>query len=212
MNSAPRFPARHARALLAVGLLCAGLLGCGSLPSAPPPVEVYDFGPLSSRNLPARPWRLAVDVRMPAWYEALPIDYRLDYDDPLLQRAYTGSRWAAAPASLIARQLRRQLGLNDAGIAVSCFLRVEVEDFVQVFASPQDSRGVLNAVVTVLDERRRPMATLPQQLEAPAATPDARGGVRALVSTANRLGENIEAWLDRLEGEGRLAACRQAPG
>ena len=113
MNSALRFPARHARALLAVGLLCAGLLGCGSLPSAPPPVEVYDFGPLPSRNLPARPWRLAVDVRMPAWYEALPIDYRLDYDDPLLQRAYTGSRWAAAPASLIARQLRRQLGEFD---------------------------------------------------------------------------------------------------
>ena len=207
-----RVPLRPARALLAVGVLCGGLLGCSGLPSAPPPVVVYDFGPLPSRTAPVRPWRLAVDVRMPAWYEALPIDYRLDYDDPLLQRAYTGSRWAAAPASLIARQLRRQLGLNDAGTAVSCFLRVEVEEFVQVFAAPQDSRGVLNAVVTVLDERRRPLAMLPQRIEVPAATPDARGGVRALVSTANRLGENIEVWLVGLEGEGRLAACRPTPG
>ena len=53
---------------------------------------------------------------------------------------------------------------------------------------------------------------LPQQIEVPAATPDARGGVRALVSTANRLGENIEAWLVGLEGEGRLAAWRPTPG
>ena len=89
---------------------------------------------------------------------------------------------------------------------------LEVEEFVQVFAAPQDSRGVLNAVVTVLDERRRPLAMLPQQIEVPAATPDARGGVRALVSTANRLGENIEVWLVGLEGEGRLAACRPTPG
>ena len=51
-----------------------------------------------------------------------------------------------------------------------------------------------------------------RQIDVPAATPDARGGVRALVSTANRLGENIEAWLVGLEGEGRLAACRPTPG
>ena len=206
-------PRKRFGALLAVLALSLGLSACSGLaPRTTSSVEIYDFGPMPVRAEKSRNWQLGIEVRMPVWYDALPVDYRLDYDDPLLQRAYTGSRWAAAPAGLIARQLRRQLGLNDAGTAVSCFLRVEVEEFVQVFAAPQDSRGVLNAVVTVLDERRRPLAMLPQQIEVPAATPDARGGVRALVSTANRLGENIEAWLMSLEGEGRLAACRPTPG
>ena len=203
---------RYRPALASLALVfCLG--GCGNFaPRTSPTVDIYDFGPLPHRAEAAHDWRMALDVRMPSWFESLPVDYRLDYDDPLLQRAYANSRWAAAPTVMIARQLRRQLGMNDNGLAAECVLRVEVDDFVQAFASPQASRGVLGAVVTLVDAKRRPLATLPVHLEEAAATPDARGGVHALVVAANRLGERIDAWLAALDSAGRLKVCQPAGG
>ena len=195
---------RVAGAVLAVSLL---LAGCSNLSRSTSTVAIYDFGPAPARAAAAKPWRLALDVRMPSWYEALAVDYRLDYDDPLLQRAYGNSRWAAAPGDMIARQLRRQLGLNEAGVAAGCLLRVEVDEFVQVFSSPQHSRGVLSAVVFVSDVSRRPLASTALHIEQPAVTADARGGVRALVDTANALGERIDAWLTGIDRDGRLNPC-----
>lgn len=209
----PRFFFDFRRLRCIALLLALSLAGCGGFaPRTSPTVDIYDFGPLPARAEAARDWRLAVDVRMPAWYESLPVDYRLDYDDPLLQRAYANSRWAAAPTVMIARQLRRQLGLNDRGLAAECVLRVEVDEFVQAFSSPQASRGVLNAMATLVDAKRRPLATLPLHLEEAAASPDARGGVHALVLAAQRLGERLDGWLVALEREGRFAPCQSARG
>ena len=206
-------PCKRRAALVALLALSLGLGACsGLVPRTTSSVDIYDFGPMPVRAETHRNWQMGIEVRMPVWYDALPVDYRLDYDDPLLQRAYANSRWAAAPAVMIGRHLRRQLGLNETGLASDCLLRVEVEEFVQVFSSPQASRGVLNAVVTLVDAKRRPLSSLPVLLEEPAASPDARGGVHALVVTTGRLGEQIDAWLGGLAEKGRLASCFPRPG
>ena len=202
----------HGPIVVAIAL-CLALSGCsGLVPRTTSSVDIYDFGPVPFRAAQHRNWRLGIDVRMPVWYDALPVDYRLDYDDPLLQRSYANSRWAAAPAVMIGRHLRRQLGLNEAGLAAECLLRVDVDEFAQVFSSPQASRAVLHATVTLVDAKRRPLASESVHLDEPAATPDARGGVHALVMTAGRLGESIDVWLARLEQDGRMQACSSSRG
>ena len=206
-------PCKRRAALVALLALSLGLGACsGLVPRTTSSVDIYDFGPMPVRVETHRNWQMGIEVRMPVWYDALPVDYRLDYDDPLLQRAYANSRWAAAPAVMIGRHLRRQLGLNETGLASDCLLRVEVEEFVQVFSTPQASRGVLNANVTLVDAKRRPLSSLPILLEEAAASPDARGGVHALVVTAGRLGERIDAWLGGLAQEGRISSCLPRPG
>ena len=43
---------------------------------------------------------------------------------------------------------------------------------------------------------------------APAATPDARGGVGALVAASTELGLRLSSWLDRLNEQNTPGICR----
>ncbi|WP_153108763.1 ABC-type transport auxiliary lipoprotein family protein [Propionivibrio limicola] len=171
---------------------------------------IYDFG------LPAQPlgagWpKLVVDVKAPAWFDALPVDYRLAYDDPLKLREYATSRWAGAPASLLAQHLRQQLGANgsSASTAVECLLRIDLLEFSHVFDAAEKSRGVLHARATLIDGKRQVLATRSHTIEQAAATPNAAGGVRALVDAGEALGREIDGWMTQLEKGGRLQGCQR---
>lgn len=200
----------------AIFLLIVLLAGCatGSRSAAPP--NVYDFGqPVRSvtedeaAKLGAR---IALEVWSAPWLDTTQIDYRLDYDDPLKRRQYADSRWAAPPRTMVAQQLRRQLGfvgVND-GIAVDCLLRVELQEFSHVFSTSQDSRGVLQGQVSLIDGKRRPVAVRPVGIEVAAATANAQGGVRALVQSSRDMGKELAAWLDQLDKNNGLGGC--SPG
>lgn len=55
-------------------------------------LAVYDFGLPSARNGGEGEWpRIALEVVAPPWFDALNVDYRLAYDDPLKQREYSQS-------------------------------------------------------------------------------------------------------------------------
>ena len=75
--------AESTRARALIGLVLAAALGaCGSLPSAPAPVAVYDLGPgqvqaqPSNRMAPLPPLALS-DVLAPSALDTLPVVYRL---------------------------------------------------------------------------------------------------------------------------------------
>lgn len=172
---------------------------------------IYDFGMPPVRIAGDGQWsRLAIDVKAPHWLDSPAIDYRLNYEDPLKLHEYSGSRWAGAPAQLIGQRLRQQLGVNGAlgNTAVDCLLRFELQEFSQVFDSAQGSRGVLHGSLGLFDARRQLLAGRRVAVERPASTPDARGGVGALVAASDELGIQIAAWLAELEQGGRLQACR----
>ena len=176
-----------------------------------PPTAVYDFGLPAARLVADGAWsRLALEVRSPPWFDSLSVDYRLAYEDPLKQREYASSRWAGAPGILLAQRLRQQLGtVSVTGSSVSnCLLRVELQEFSQVFDSPQRSRGVLQGSVSLSDVKRQLVAERQLTIEKPAATADAQGGIDALVAASSELGQKIADWLAGLEKAGTLKSCR----
>jgi cholesterol transport system auxiliary component len=125
---------------------CLLLAACAGGARNNTPAEVYDFGLPAARLAEGSGWsKLALEIRAAYWFDSPSIEYRLLYDDPLKLRSYAASRWAGAPGLLLAQHLRQQLGLLDSSgrTAVSCLLRLELQEFSQVFETPLLSRGVL---------------------------------------------------------------------
>ena len=195
--------------LLAALLLSACVGGAGnSVPSV-----TYDFGLPVARLAVGGAWPgLSLEVRSPPWFDSTNVDYRLAYADPLTRRQYVGSRWAGAPAQLIAQRLRQQLGVLSAtaNSATDCLIRVELQEFSQVFDSPQSSRGVLTASVSLIDGKRRVVAERLAVIDKPALGADASGGVQALVAASTEFGRFLSDWLFDLEKNGGLKSCRLA--
>ncbi len=192
--------------LFPVLLLCACVGGARNTA----PASVYDFGlPIAQLSMGGNWSRMAIEVKSPAWFDSLNVDYRLAYDDPLKQREYAGSRWAAAPGVLLSQRLRQQLGAASAtgNTAVDCLLRVELQEFSQIFDLPQKSRGVLLGKVTLIDAKRQMVAERSVVIEKSAATPDAQGGVNALVSASTELGQQLGDWLVGLPGRENSNIC-----
>ena len=195
----------------AVGLVLL-LSACTSTMRNVPPSAVYDFGPPAPGINGGWPG-IALDVRSPPWFESLGIDYRLAYDDPLRPREYVESRWAASPGYLLGRRLQQSLMFSPAtgGSVAQCLLRVDLQEFAQVFDSRSASRGVLNADLVLIGAQRQQLAARRIAVEKPALTPDARGGVGALVAVSNDFGAEISRWLAELQEKTNLASCRRLP-
>jgi cholesterol transport system auxiliary component len=202
--------------VLVTGLLSA----CGSAPRST--VTVYDFGLPAARLAGAEGSSggssggstggvlgLALDVKAPAGFDALNLGYRLAYDDPLKQRDYASSRWAANPALLLAQHLRQQLGTVGAnsGVAVECLLKVDLQAFSQVFAAPGQSHALLQAQVS-LSHKRQLLAERPFVIEQAAPSADANGGVKALVAASSQFGQQLSEWLMTLDKNARLKVCQ----
>lgn len=189
------------------------LAGCtAGMRNAPPP-EVYDFGlPVARVAVDTRWSNVAFEVSASPWLDSREIEYRLLYENPLKLRSYTASRWAAAPRLLLAQRLRQQLGLAGAGGPAACLLRLDLQGFSQVFATPDSSRATLLGRVSLVDARRQLAGERPVAIEQPAPTADARGGVVALVAASDELGRQLTAWLNDLEKHGRLQGCRSPAG
>lgn len=185
----------------------------GGIRGGPSPT-VFDFGLPASRLVPNETWsRLALDVKSPPWFDSFFIDYRLAYEDPLKQREYAGSRWAGAPGALLTQRLRQQLGVVpvSGNLAVDCLLRVELQAFSQVFDSPQQSHGLLQANVSLIDNKRQLVAERQVTIEKSAITADAHGGVIALVSASDAFGQQLVEWLGILEKDNALRTCLPIP-
>lgn len=175
--------------LLAMGLLlsaCAGTQRVGE-------VAYYDLVAPSQAVAPLKSLR-AVDVVAPSWLDSGALQYRLMYEDGARRQAYSRSRWAAAPAEMLEQYLKRALqGDSTTG---RCRLRLELEEFQQVFDSPLASRAVLVTRASLYAEEGR--GTLARQsftLIRPAGTADAPGGVTALTGTAADLEQGLRTWL-----------------
>ena len=152
---------------------------------------------------------MALDVHAPPWLDAPGIVYRLAYEDPLRWRNYADNRWADSPVRLLGQQLRQQLGVMamNGTAAAGCLLRVELQSFTQVFTAPQQSHGLLQAAVVLVDARRQVLAEQTFVVEKEAATPDARGGVQALSGTGAMFGQQLAGWL---EAEQAVRICKRS--
>lgn len=189
--------------LAAVMLSAALLASCTLGPGARQEPASYDFGALPTTAATVKLTRplLVFDVVAPAWLDTAEVHYRLAYVDATRPRAYANSRWVMPLSPLISQRLRQQLAAASSagvltpadGLRAPHSLRVEIEEFTQVFDAPARSRAVLRARATLLGNRGL-VAQRSFSLERPAATADAEGGVRALRDVADELIVQLIDW------------------
>ncbi|NVO04663.1 MAG: membrane integrity-associated transporter subunit PqiC [Rhodoferax sp.] len=205
-----------AAASAAALVMAAALSACGTPPAR---TAVFDFGPgatqpvMANRKAPLPPLLLS-DVEASSALDGTAVLYRLAYADAQQLRPYAQARWSMPPAQLLRQRLREQLGLRrsvftpgDAVAPGTLALRLELEEFSQLFSAAQTSSGLLRVRATVA-RTGSPAKTLAQTsfvLQRAAASADAAGGVQALAQASDALVQQLEAWLQQ------VAAAEPAP-
>ena len=139
------------------------------------------------------------------WLQGTALYYRLDYrrDDRIA--TYAQSDWVSPPARLLEQIIRNAIARDGvwrvvtgpAGPARTDFsLHIGLDDFSQAFASPGQSRGMLDATATLVDNRNgNAIAQKSFHVEAAAPSADAQGGVKALNHAALQFTAELEQWL-----------------
>lgn len=205
---------------LALVLTITGVLGGCAITDKPVRAAVYDFGPgAHAADAPAAalpPLTLAEVEANPA-LDSTAVVYRLAYSDVQQLRPYAQARWSMPPAQLVRQRLRAHLGQQRAvlspgeGVVLSSkaagvepgvrLLRIELEEFSQVFESAAESNGLLRLRATVVLPTPAGEKLLAQRLFAlqrPAPSADAAGGVRALTAATDAAVQELGQWLQQL--------------
>jgi len=213
--AARRRPGAWAR-LGAAGLLAAVLAGCSALPDRPTRPLLYDFGPgqvtpqpqTRIANLP--PIALA-DIDASGVLDSAMVMYRLAYADAQQLQPYAMARWTLLPSQLVYQRLRERLGQRRAVLDVDdsaslqridgklpLVLRLQLEEFSQIFDSPASSAGVLRLRATLVENLPEGDRLIAQRLvlaRQPAPTADAAGGAKALAAATDDAAQQISDWL-----------------
>jgi cholesterol transport system auxiliary component len=143
--------------------------------------------------------------------------YRLAYDNAQQLHPYAQARWSVLPAQLLRQRLRDQLGQRHTLISPAdtrlpspanpaptpatsppLTLRLELEEFSQLFESPDKSVGLLRLRVTATQSRVGGEKWLAQRhiiVQRPAPSANAPGGVQALTQATDAAVLEIDAWL-----------------
>jgi cholesterol transport system auxiliary component len=193
-------------------IIYVALLNACSSPA--PRIAVYDFGPgvsvplLSNTKAPLRPLMLA-DVEAGSALDGTAVLYRLMYSDAQQLRPYAQARWSMPPSQLLRQRLRELLGQRrsvlttfDAVAPGTLSLRIEIEEFNQLFDSTQSSSGLVRvrATLSSTGSPPKPVAQTSFVVQRPANSVDARGGVQALAQASDALVVQIDQWLQQVEG------------
>ena len=197
-------------------VLLLGLSACSSLPQPPVRADVYDFGPGLASAASAHPQtdRGAIVLPEVAAAQGPSADralvYRLAYANAQQLRPYSLARWSQPPALLLTQALRARLGQEwavltadgagwmQAGGRLPDMLRVELEEFSQVFDSPEASHALVRVRASLSGSVGGEARLRAQRLfvaQRPATTPDAAGGAKALADAAAQMADELAQWL-----------------
>lgn len=207
-NPAAPAPARTAAALLAAML---ALSGCAlPLPDKPVRPASWDLGPPPPVAAPAAAGvALALDpVDAPATVDTTAMSYRLLYaDGGQRPRPYAEARWSMPPPQLIGQRLRVMLATRhpvlEPGMGLAALqLRVELDEFDQVFSQPDASEGVVRLRVTALARQGRLLGQHSFEARRAAPSADAAGGAQALRGAADAVLREVMDWVASLPTPG----------
>ena len=221
------YSARQSCAATVFGVItvAALMVGCSAIDKPTRPT-MYDFGPgglttqrtttppvsASSATLPT----LAIADIFTAGgaLENQAVLYRLAYTDAQVLRPYSQARWSMPPAQLVNKRMREMLGerrvvltaregvaLNRTQNANLPMLRLELEEFSQLFSAPDASVGLIRLHATLVDitpAGERLVAQRGFLVERPARSANAAGGVRALAEATDAAIEAVDQWMQQL--------------
>ena len=181
-------------AMVLAGLL---LAACGGNVRTAEAVQ-YDLGNLSGRWAGSRIPIAAVEVQASSWLSGPAMHFRLAYAEPLRRQSYAESRWAAPPAELLERFLKRRIVFGQPDFSgTGCRLQLVLDELEQRFDGPQSSQQVLE--VRALLTGLRGAETLSRRaflIQKPALAATAGGGVAATRDAVQALADELGAWLD----------------
>jgi cholesterol transport system auxiliary component len=169
----------------------------------------YDFGPLSkennTNNVPANKILISMaDIGAPGALDSSAMLYRLEYDNAQLLRPYAQHHWSMPPAQLFAQRLKARIaaaggtvvGVTD-GVADLAILRIDLDEFSQVFTSAVNSEAKMAMRVSLV-KKNKLIAQQYFALGTHAASADAKGGAKAMQITADQSISAILNWLQTL--------------
>ena len=195
--------------------------GC-SVIDKPTRATTYDFGPgelstqvAASPPVPAlSPLAIADIATSGGALENQAGLYRLGYVDAQQLRPYSQARWTMPPAQLVRQRMRDRLSqqrvvLNAReGVALNRsqntnlpLLRLELEEFSQLFTAPDASIGLLRLHATLVEitpAGERLVAQRSLSVQRPATSADAAGGVRALTAATDAAIDELDTWLRQM--------------
>ena len=145
-----------------------------------------------------RPIVMLPDVTAPAWLDNHYVTYRLAYAEAQQPRPYAQARWSMTPAQLFQQRARERLAHNasvlSAGdVAQGMLLKLELEDFSQIFDTAETSRATVQVRATLLNNGRL-VAQRGFTVVRPAPSANAAGAVRALAAATDALLDELAAW------------------
>ena len=177
------------------------LASCAT-PQPPASKLVYDFGPVMSVLAATEPAR-KLTVALPEFEASGSLDspallYRLQYADAQQLRPYAQARWSVPPAQLVRTRLRDALSAKGPVVGheggTAFVLRVELDEFSQVFESTDKSLGVIRLRASLMKNDQLAAQTV-VLARSPAPSPDAAGGVRALTAASDDAVGQLLVWL-----------------
>jgi cholesterol transport system auxiliary component len=179
--------------------------GCAAVQQQSASPLLFDLGvlppPQNTAATGALPPLRIAEIDAPSWLDTGAMYYRLNYANNQQPLPYTASRWSMPPAQLFGQRLKARIGRAGGAVLSASdsvtdvpVLRIEVDDFTQIFNDPQQSIGRINARASVLDDRRL-VAYRNFTREVPASTPDASGGARALADATDAIISDMMNWL-----------------
>ncbi len=191
------------QAIFAAALTAILITGCSVLPTPRAPQMQYDFGPPPPMSASVRLDKSVTlhEAAAPIWLDAPVMHYRLAQAAPAQPRAYADSRWVMSPAALFTQRLRERLASATRGaysptdsVRTDLVLRIEVEEFSQVFDSATASRGVVRLRASLAAPNQPPIQKS-FSVERPAPAANADGGARALIAASDEAIRQITAWM-----------------
>ncbi len=169
---------------------------------------MYDFGPLpnvTSRSPAFSPITVqVVEITAPVWLDTQAIRYRLVYHDPAQTYTYANSRWAAPPAKLLTERIRQHFAVhinrknqgNKDHPSTDYLLKIELEEFIQVFENQNDSRVTVRLRASLYERGTRSLIRLRNfSNEQTTPTADAAGAVAAFILAGDQLSDELIQWL-----------------
>ena len=203
-------------------LMTGFLAGC-SVVDKPTRATLYDFGPdvlvsqpgvspPASVSAPALAPLAIADIVTPGGaLDNQAVLYRLGYQDAQQLRSYSLARWSMPPGQLLRQRLRERLSqqrivltaregvaLNRSQNASLPMLRLELEEFSQLFSAPDASAGLIRLHATLVEitpAGERLIAQRSVAVQRPATTGDSAGGVRALTAATDAAIDELDQWL-----------------
>jgi cholesterol transport system auxiliary component len=176
-----------------------------STPQPPVLKTVYDFGPVlqaQSQSISLSTTQRAAialpEIEASGSLSTPALLYRLQYTNAQELRPYAQARWSTAPAQLVRERIRDVLAIQGPVLPTEgqapYTLRIELDEFSQLFETPEKSTGLLRLRGSLFKGSQL-IAQSAFQTKANAPSADAAGGVKALTAATDDVARQLSSWL-----------------